>query len=213
MPAQGGQRVNPLDLRTDQSLPAFSHCSLDDDPGSGAPDDGAPSGQSNVFLTWNTRTIVDEAALWSVSIALTDRTPHPTATVDITPRRLQRFKLAPGDKVLWTNTRGAALRRAASWSRIAGVLPRCRRFRLRATRARSSSDGKRRGLDGRPHWQHSNAPASAAAWLGRRISEDPFQVIAEDCEVAAMPFATSACAASRNSQMPLTSATGLSASR
>ena len=106
MPAQGGQRVNPLDLRTDQSLPAFSHCSLDDDPGSGAPDDGAPSGQSNVFLTWNTRTIVDEAALWGVSIALTDRTPHPTATVDITPRRLQRFKLAPGDKVLWTNTQG-----------------------------------------------------------------------------------------------------------
>ena len=106
MPAQGGERVNPLDLRTDQSLPAFTHGSLDDDPGNGAPEEGAPSGQSNLFLTWNTATIVDDAAHWSVTIALTARAPQPTATVDVTPRRLQRFTLAPGDKLVWTNSQG-----------------------------------------------------------------------------------------------------------
>ena len=35
MPANGGERIMPLDLRTNQSLPAFTRCSLDDDPGTG----------------------------------------------------------------------------------------------------------------------------------------------------------------------------------
>ena len=48
MPAKGGERENPLDLRVDQSLPAFTRGTLDDDPGTGTPESGAPTGQANV---------------------------------------------------------------------------------------------------------------------------------------------------------------------
>ena len=50
MPAGGGGRVMPIDLRIDQSLPAFTNCSLDQRPGSGDPADGDPTGQLNAYL-------------------------------------------------------------------------------------------------------------------------------------------------------------------
>jgi len=106
MPADGGQRVMPLDLRIDQSLPAFTRSTLDDDPGDGTPDSGAPAGQANLHLTWRPDSIVDEADRWSVEIALADSAPRSDATVDVTPRRLQRFTVTPGEVLSWTTTRG-----------------------------------------------------------------------------------------------------------
>lgn len=96
----------PLDLRVDQSLPAFTRGSLDDDPGTGAADAGAPQGQANRYLTWRPDTIVDEPTRWSVEISIVDRAPRQKATVDVTPRRLQRFRLRAGDRVAWTNVSG-----------------------------------------------------------------------------------------------------------
>jgi hypothetical protein len=50
MPRGGGERIMPIDVRMDQSLPAFTNCSLDQDPGNGDPSDGDPEGQINAYL-------------------------------------------------------------------------------------------------------------------------------------------------------------------
>jgi hypothetical protein len=102
LPVSLSDRHMPLDLRADQSQPAFTHCSLDDDPGSGDPQDGAPAGQSNLYLFWDTEDIVDQPDRWAMTVGLIEKAPRDTCTVDITPRRVQRFKPKPGTKVRWT---------------------------------------------------------------------------------------------------------------
>jgi hypothetical protein len=109
MPAGSGERIMPLDLRTNQSLPAFTRGTLDDDPGTGTPDSGKPDGQANAYLTWRPDTIVDEPDRWSIVIAIIDKSPQPTGAVDVTPRRLQQFKLQPGDRVEWSNSAGSTV--------------------------------------------------------------------------------------------------------
>jgi putative heme-binding domain-containing protein len=95
---------NYLDLRLDQSLPAFSGCSLDDEPGSGEPADGATKGQLNLYLRWDTRDLVDEPERYELTAYLIDAAPRDECTVDITPRRLQRLRVRPGDRFAWTST-------------------------------------------------------------------------------------------------------------
>ena len=104
VPITLGERVMPIDIRLDQSLPAFTNCSLDDNPGSGDPKDGDSKGQANAYLYWETKDIVDEAARWEMTVGLSDKAPKDECTADITPRRRQAFKTKPGDKVKWTNT-------------------------------------------------------------------------------------------------------------
>jgi hypothetical protein len=104
MPRGGGERVMPLDIRTNQSLPAFTHCSLDSNPGNGNPGDGDASGQINCCLYWETNNIVDRSERWEMTVGLLDQAPRDTATVDITPRRRQQFKTEPGAQLAWTNT-------------------------------------------------------------------------------------------------------------
>ena len=94
---------------TGHCLPAFTRCTLDDDPGDGTASSGAPQGQANAFLFWRTETIQDEPNRWSVVIALSEKSPKPAAVVDVTPRRLQQLKLKPGDRVVWTNSAGNAV--------------------------------------------------------------------------------------------------------
>lgn len=103
MPVTLEERVMPLDLRTDQSLPAFTRCSLDDRPGSGDPEDGDPKGQSNLYLFWETKDLVDRPDRWEITVGLIAKAPGEECTVDVTPRRLQRFKAAPGESVKWTS--------------------------------------------------------------------------------------------------------------
>lgn len=93
-----------LDVRTDQTLPAFTSCSLDDDLGDGAPDSGDDVGQLNAHLRWNTREVIDEPDRWEMTVLLKDDAPRETCTCDVTPRRCQRFKVRPGDVFRWTNT-------------------------------------------------------------------------------------------------------------
>jgi pimeloyl-ACP methyl ester carboxylesterase len=104
MPAGGRESEMPLDLRTNQSLPAFTRGTLDDDPGTGAVGSGAPKGQVNAYLTWDTNTIIDEPGRWAMTVKLIPAAPQPASTVDVTPRRLQQLKLRAGDRVDWTNT-------------------------------------------------------------------------------------------------------------
>jgi pimeloyl-ACP methyl ester carboxylesterase len=107
MPVHGGEVFMPLDLRTDKSLPAFSRGSLDSLPGDGDPKAGDLQGQVNAFLAWETESIVDQPDQWSIVLKVVPRAPKSEAVADVTPRRLQHFKLRPGDVVMWTNRVGA----------------------------------------------------------------------------------------------------------
>lgn len=104
MPVTLGERVMELDLATDRSLPAFGACSLDDDPGDGRPDNGEAKGQINLYLAWKTVTLVDEPTRWEMSVHLIEKSPKDACTVDVTPRRCQRFKPQPGQELTWTST-------------------------------------------------------------------------------------------------------------
>ncbi|HVF34985.1 MAG TPA: hypothetical protein VND91_06645 [Candidatus Saccharimonadia bacterium] len=108
--------VNFLNLyRLDQSHPAFSRASIDQDPGNGLAGDGDPVGTINGHLVWDRATIVDTPTRWEVTIRLQNLTMQPVggspttvpapaqASVDVTPRRLQAFAPAPGREYDWVN--------------------------------------------------------------------------------------------------------------
>ena len=89
--------------RTDQSLPAFTNCSLDGNPGNGDPADGDPQGQANMYLAWETSDITDRRDRWEMTVYLIDQAPKDQCTVNITPRRVQQFKPKPGSRLFWSN--------------------------------------------------------------------------------------------------------------
>ncbi|MFO0819653.1 MAG: hypothetical protein U1A77_17025 [Pirellulales bacterium] len=103
LPVTLSERHMMMDLRLDQSQPAFTRCSLDDLPGDGDPKQGAPEGQCNLYLTWVTEDVVDTKERWEMTVRLIPQAPRDACTVDLTPRRTQQFKLAPGTKVRWQN--------------------------------------------------------------------------------------------------------------
>ena len=92
---------NYLDVRLGRALPAFTRCSLDDDPGGGDPTDGDASGQLNLYLRWEADGVVDQSDRFVVSCYLIGDAPQETCRVDITPRRTQRFRWPPGTRSRW----------------------------------------------------------------------------------------------------------------
>ena len=88
----------------DKTLPAFSHCSLDANPGNGDPSDGDPWGQMNGFMVWEFDSSVDKADQWEMTVALAKDAFRDQCTADITPRRRVAFKAKAGDEFTWTNT-------------------------------------------------------------------------------------------------------------
>lgn len=90
------------DYRLDESLPAFSNCSADGEMGDGDPTTADQYGTVNGYLEWKSPPS-DEAYAWSVVVEPRDLTSifgtefaPDTITVDVTPRRLQVFAIAPG---------------------------------------------------------------------------------------------------------------------
>ncbi|MBR9978981.1 MAG: hypothetical protein KFH87_12920 [Bacteroidetes bacterium] len=88
--------------RTNRSFPVFSRVSRNDDPQRTAP------GGQNVVVDWF-EPVIDETDTWSVGIrraALEMRDSlfiiDGTLTADITPRRLQRFRITGGRLYRWT---------------------------------------------------------------------------------------------------------------
>jgi len=113
------QRWYPPELfARDQSYPAFGNSSIDDDLGSGEvevtkgdrtspvlkDDSGALEGGVNLGFVW--KNVVDEDAQWSVTLA--NELATDEMTVDVTPRRCQKFKPRPGDTILWSNAAGGS---------------------------------------------------------------------------------------------------------
>ncbi len=84
------------------SYPAFSHSSIDDDPGAGDPAEGDLVGGINLGFSW---TDPDEAAThWEIE--LQNELAQAPMTVDVTPRRAQRFRPAPNTEVRFTTSTG-----------------------------------------------------------------------------------------------------------
>ncbi len=121
-PQEGINPVNEFDgigflnlFRLDQSYPAFSHGSADNVAGNGLSANGDPVGSINGHLIWDRSTIVDTPFLWETTIRTQNLTMQPSsggpvtvnapasATVDITPRRLQQFAVAPGQAFAYQN--------------------------------------------------------------------------------------------------------------
>jgi hypothetical protein len=102
---KNGERELGVDVRLDRTLPAFTHCSLDENPGNGDPNGGDPKGQSNLYLYWDSadEAVIDQPANWSMVLRLNDSAPKEQCTVDVTPRRCQQFKTAAGTALTWRN--------------------------------------------------------------------------------------------------------------
>jgi len=125
-----------IDVRTDQTLPAFTNGSLDENIGTGRmktkaeiqaerdkkaaalkaagkpvpkrigvlPTDGDPAGAYNAHLSWQTDNVLDAADAWEMTVILANSAPEAACTVDLTPRRCQRFKTPKGKAFKYTVT-------------------------------------------------------------------------------------------------------------
>jgi hypothetical protein len=91
-------------MRWDVSLPAFSNCSLDNNPGNGDPADGDYYGCINGWLLWDDQDQVDQPGRWEMTVWLVGSCPEDACTVDVTPRHCKGFKPKPGQRFRWTNT-------------------------------------------------------------------------------------------------------------
>jgi hypothetical protein len=89
-------------FRTNLSFPAISNCSADHDPGQGESPAPDSLGTINGFVEWDT-VLVDQPAVWrttlwlrTLSTTLGSMAPPESCTADVTPRRTQQFRPAPG---------------------------------------------------------------------------------------------------------------------
>lgn len=94
-------------FRLNQSVPAFANGSLDDNLGD-APENAVDAGKMNYWYLWDTENIVDSANQWVMTFFLPNNAPQTSATVDMTPRKLQSFIVTPGAKYNWTNMENGA---------------------------------------------------------------------------------------------------------
>jgi hypothetical protein len=85
-----------------QSYPALGNSSLNEKMGNGDPADGDLVGGINLGFDW--KDVIDEQGKWSVT--LSNELAKADMTVDVTPRRCQKFRLKPDDKVTWTASTG-----------------------------------------------------------------------------------------------------------
>lgn len=92
----------PEKFARNRSYPAFGNSSLDQQPGSGDPKDGDLEGGINLGFRWD--EVVDETDKWSVR--LSNDLAKQDMTVDVTPRRCQKFKVQPQSEVRWSSSLG-----------------------------------------------------------------------------------------------------------
>ncbi|MEO6097119.1 MAG: hypothetical protein ABIW76_16145 [Fibrobacteria bacterium] len=85
-----------------KSFPAFSNASSNQDPGTGTTSSGAQTGYMNRNLDWNEP--VETAARYEVLIKQFSASVVPApVTMDVTLRRLQRFRFPPGSALKAVN--------------------------------------------------------------------------------------------------------------
>jgi hypothetical protein len=101
--AQIARYYSPDKFARDKSYPAFTHSSIDQNPGSGDPRNGDLEGGINLGFRWD--ELVDDEGKWSIRLA--NDLAKADMTVDVTPRRCQKFKPSPGSEVRWSTSSGA----------------------------------------------------------------------------------------------------------
>ncbi|MDW8392841.1 MAG: MopE-related protein [Chitinophagales bacterium] len=97
----------PERYATNISYPAFSYCSANENPGVGNNVSGDSVGSVNGYLNWADPD-ADQPDLWKIRLFMRNlatlngvKVAPDSCTVDVTPRRRQQFKPAPGTPLLW----------------------------------------------------------------------------------------------------------------
>jgi hypothetical protein len=91
-------------MKLESAMPAFSNCSLDNNPGNGDPADGDFVGQINGYLLWDDGDCADQPHRWEMTVWVVKGCPDDRCTVDVTPRHCKAFKPKPAERFKWTNT-------------------------------------------------------------------------------------------------------------
>ncbi|HYV92809.1 MAG TPA: T9SS type A sorting domain-containing protein [Chitinophagales bacterium] len=107
----GETQPNFYRFATNISYPAFSHCSANQNPGTGKPSNGDPYGSINGYLDWDDANIVDKACNYSIHVfvkdfyvgGVLDPEQYSTCTTDIAIRRMQKFHPSEGTVINWSN--------------------------------------------------------------------------------------------------------------
>jgi hypothetical protein len=87
-----------------RSYPALGNSSLDSNLGNGSKEDGDREGGINLGFDW--KDVIDEEGKWSITVS--NELVKDTMTVDVTPRRCQKFRPGPGAECRWTTSTGAS---------------------------------------------------------------------------------------------------------
>ena len=95
--------------RTNLSYPAFSNCSLNDNPGNGNSTNGDSIGTINGYLDWSD-DIADSTSKWEITLFVKNLLTSQGTLVapdsgltDVTLRRLQKFSATAGETIYWEN--------------------------------------------------------------------------------------------------------------
>jgi predicted esterase len=89
-------------LALNDSYPAFSNFSDNRDPGDGERDDGDLIGWMNRGISWT--NLVETENSWSLTLHAKGDFLPASVTVDVTPRKLSKFKIAPHETLLVNGT-------------------------------------------------------------------------------------------------------------
>lgn len=92
-----------------KAYPAFSNCSINQNPGKGSPNNGDAIGALNGYLDWSDASIFDTNTTFSITCFVKNMygngvllaKQYDSCTTDITLRRLQNFKPVPGQTIYW----------------------------------------------------------------------------------------------------------------
>ncbi|MEO5674782.1 MAG: T9SS type A sorting domain-containing protein, partial [Chitinophagales bacterium] len=96
---------------TNKSYPAFSFCTINQNPGTGDPANGDPYGAINGYLDWDNNSINDLNCSYSINCfiktfyvgGVADAEQFDSCYTDITLRRTQNFHPLAGQTITWTN--------------------------------------------------------------------------------------------------------------
>lgn len=116
----GGNNAQFLDSETtpdylryysNRSYPAFSYCSINQDPGTGIATDGDDYGAINGYLDWDDASVSDQLCSYSIKCfvkdfyvgGVLDALQYDSCFTDITLRRTQKFHPESGQTINWSN--------------------------------------------------------------------------------------------------------------
>jgi len=97
---------------TARSYLSFSHCSIDQNPGTGSVTSGDPYGALNGYLDWDDNSINDQKCSYSIDCFIKDmyvngvlQPQYDSCSADVVLRRLQKFRPNIGANIQWTVTK------------------------------------------------------------------------------------------------------------